>query len=166
MIGCPTNTNPVRCALIVCSSRGVERVLIDVPGCPLILTTDSPYPRQGDRQLVEFRSTSRSARHLRPRHVEVQPNHSATRCIRIRLDNGLDLRAQPTDGIDDARFADSVVGIDRDANSDSDTDADTDSCRSTYSNHLAGACHGYQRRFPLVGRLGPCIGARVPLSTT
>ena len=34
--------------------EGVERVLIDIPGCPLILTTDSPYPRQGDNNWWSF----------------------------------------------------------------------------------------------------------------
>ena len=33
---------------------GVERVLIDVPGCPLILTTDHPYRRHGEDNWWSF----------------------------------------------------------------------------------------------------------------
>ena len=102
--------------------EGVERVLIDIPGCPLILTTDSPYPRQGDNNWWSFvvqvdrQDTYHEEMSSCNRIIQL---HAA---FRIRLDNGLDHRTQSIDGVDDARFADSVMGIDRDANSDSDTD--------------------------------------------
>ena len=142
--------------------EGVERVLIDIPGCPLILTTDHPYRRpaednwwsfivQVDRHDTYDQDMSRCNR--------VIQLHA---CIRIRLDNGLDHRAQPIDGIDDASFADSVVGIDRDANpytyTDCDTythgDTDIDGRSSTYGNHLARAVRRNSYAPPV------CIGKR------
>ena len=121
MIGFPTNTNPGALRADRLLIEGVERVLVDIPGCPLILTTDSPYRRHGDNNWWSFLVQVDRQDTYDEGHVEVQSNHSATRCVRIRLDNGLDHRTPPINGVDDASFTDSVMGIDRDANSDSDT---------------------------------------------
>ena len=152
---------------------GVERVLIDVPGCPLILTTDHRYRRPGDHNwwsfVVQVDRQDTYDQDMSRCHLVIQEYAAFT----IGWIPVLIIELRLFDGLDASRFGDSVVGIDRDANpytyTDCDTythgDTDIDGRSSTYGNHLARASDGYQRRFPLVGRLCACIGTHVRLST-